>query len=173
MSLLEPRKVSGRSSRSPFRLEYTELKSSGGQGCPCFQAGFMNVLVKCCLCLFGLVKLSPERYFSRCGAKRERKGKTPARGRCTAKRSLPPTLLARSSVQEDATPRRGRLLPGTFCQILVDGRPGSWLSARRPLLVLPRSLHGKLLLANWRSDFTTSYAFSGLDPHTINRFSVH
>ena len=87
--------------------------------------------------------------------------------RCALKRRFPPTLLARSSVQEDATPRRRRLLPGTFCQILVDGRPGSWLSARRPFLVLPRSLHGKLLLANWWSDFTTSYAFSGLDPHTI------
>ena len=42
------------------------------------------------------------RHFSRCGAKPERKGKyvfrylPPARGRCAAKRSLPPTLLARS-----------------------------------------------------------------------------
>ena len=65
------------------------------------------------------------------------------------------------------SPTRGRLLPGIFCQILVDGRPGFWLSARRPFPVLPRSLHGKLLLANWWSDFTTSYAFSGLDFHTI------
>ena len=53
-------------------------------------------------------KLSPtclqrERDFSRCGAKRKRKGEnvfrypSSARGRCVAKRSLPPTLLAPSS----------------------------------------------------------------------------
>ena len=34
---------------------------------------------------------------------------------------------------------------GHFCQILVDGRPGSWFFARRPLLVLPRSL------TSWRA----------------------
>ena len=122
------------------------------------------------LLLFSLAKSSPsclqrERYFSRCGASRERKGENvvrhplPARGRCAAKRSLPQALLARSSVQEGATPRRSRLLPGTFCQILVDDRTDFWLSARRPLLVLPPSLHVKLLLTtNWWSDFTTSYA---------------
>ena len=50
--------------------------------------------------------------FQLCGASRERKEENffrrlhPARGRCAAKRSLPPTLLARSSVQEDATPRQ-------------------------------------------------------------------
>ena len=43
-----------------------------------------------------------ERDFSRCGESRER--------RCAFKRSLPPTLLARASVQEDATSWRGRLV---------------------------------------------------------------
>ena len=54
----------------------------------------------------GLAKLSPsylqrEPCFSRCGARRERKGENvfrhplPARGRCAAKRSLPQALLAR------------------------------------------------------------------------------
>ena len=38
------------------------------------------------------------------------------------------------SVQEDATPRRGRFLPGIFRPNLVNGRPGSWsrLQLRRP-----------------------------------------
>ena len=71
------------------------------------------------------------------------------------------------SGQEVAISRRGRFLPGTFRLNLVDGHLGSWLSARRPFPVLPRSLHGKLLLANWWRDFTTSYASSGLDPRTI------
>ena len=58
-----------------------------------------------------------ERYFSRCGESRERKGENvfrhpplPARGCCALKRSLPPTLLAHSSVQEDATSWRGQLV---------------------------------------------------------------
>ena len=97
------------------------VQSSGGQGCSCFKAGFLKIFVKCRLRLFGLAKLSSsclqiERYFSRCGESRERKGENvfrhppPARGRCALKRGLPPTLLARFSVQEDATSRRGRLL---------------------------------------------------------------
>ena len=109
-----------------------EVQSPGDQECPCFQAGFLNVLVKCRLRPFGLAKLSPsclqrERYFSRCGAKLEREGENvfryppPARGRCAAKRSLPPTLLARSSGQGDAILWRGRLLPGTSRPNLVDG----------------------------------------------------
>ena len=140
-------------------------------------AEFLNVLVKCRFRLFRLAKLSSsclqrERYFSRCGVSRERKGKNVFR-HPPLEAAVPQNevyhrrdwLAPRSKKMQ--TPRRGRLLPGTFCQILVDGRPGSWLSARRPLLALPRSLHGKLLQANWRSDFTTSYAFSGLDTHTI------
>ena len=55
----------------------------------------------------------------------------PTRGRCAAKRSLPPTLLVRSSGQEDAISRRGRLLQGTSRPNLVDGHLGSWLFARR------------------------------------------
>ena len=35
------------------------------------------------------------------------------------------------SGQEIAISRRGRLLPGTSRLNLVDGHPGSWLSARR------------------------------------------
>ena len=53
----------------------------------------------------------------------------PARGRCAAKRSLPLTLLARSSGQEDAISRRDRLLPGHPAQIwwtVIPG-PGSLL----------------------------------------------
>ena len=121
------------------------------------------------LLLFGLAKLSPsylqrERCFSRCGASRERKGENvfrrpPPRSRPLCRKTKFTTGVAGSHpVQEDATPRRGRLLPGTFCQILADSRPGFWLYARRPSLALPRSLHVKLLVTNWWSDFTTSYA---------------
>ena len=133
----EIQEVSGRSARSSCRPEYTKVKAQVSKN-----ARFPSRLLECTRQVtplpFGLAKLSPsclqrERYFSRCGAKRERKRQNAfrylpsARGRCAAKRSLPPTLLARSSAQEDAISRRGRLLSGTPRLNLVDGHPGSWL----------------------------------------------
>ena len=102
----------------------------------------LNVVIKCRLRPLDLAKSSPsclqrERYVSRCGAKRERKGKNvfrypppPARGRCAANevyhrrcwlvlgaRSC--DFKARPISARDISPKSG-------------GRSsGSWLSARR------------------------------------------
>ena len=83
----------------------------------------------------------------------------PARGRCAAKRSLPPTLLARSSGQEDAILRRGRLLPGTSRPIwwTVILGPGSLLvvhyldNFRRDIAIL------------WRTHWKKSLPADGVD----------
>ena len=120
-----PERFQGALTPTPCRPGYTQFKVQVVKDVHAFKAGFkagfLQKFVKCRLRLFGLVKLSSsclqlERYFSRCGESRERKGENvfrhlpPARGRCAFKRSLPPTLLARSSVQEDATSTRGRLV---------------------------------------------------------------
>ena len=113
-------------------LRTRKLKSSGGHGCPCFQASFLNVLVKCRPRFFRLTKLGSsclqrERYSSRCGESREMSFDIPpARGRRALKRSFPLTLLARSSVQEDTTSRRGQLLQ------MRRERSSPWSSQQTP-----------------------------------------
>ena len=97
---------------------------------------------------FGLAKLSSssskESDFSAAvGQNESGKGRIdispPARGRCAAKRSLPPARLARSSGQEDAISRRGRsvrdILPksgGQSSQVLA-------LSSSSTVLRIPLS----------------------------------
>ena len=111
----------------------------GDQGSLCFQASFLNVLVKFRLRPFGLAKLSPsclqqEQYFSRCGkvesGKRGMSFDNHTRSRPLCLKTKFSTDVAGSlSVQEDAISKGGPLLPGIFRPNLVKGRPGSWRCA--------------------------------------------
>ena len=101
----EFQEVPGRSVCSPCWLEYTKFEAQVTKN-----ALLPSWLFECTCQVtpppIGLATLSPsclqrERFSAAVGQNEERKGETPARGRCAAKRNLPPTLLARSSGQED------------------------------------------------------------------------
>ena len=127
---LEPREVSGRSAHSQaqkFRWPRMSMLSSRLLECirqvspPALPPGQVGLFLPPTRAIFQPLWEKPR-------AEREECLSTfsPARGRCALERSFPLTLLARCSVQEDTTSRRGRLLQ------MNRGRSSPWSSQQTP-----------------------------------------